>query len=49
MIDITLRNIYDLPYYKFTNWNFGEITFIPNSYSIDFKNNSTSLKLIEKR
>ena len=48
-VDITLRNIYGLPYYKFTNWNFGEITFIPNSYSLDFKNNSTSLKLIEKR
>lgn len=48
-VDITLRNIYGLPYYKFTNWNFGEITFIPNSYSIDFKNNNTSLKLIEKK
>ena len=48
-VDITLRNIYDSPYYKFTNWNFGEITFIPSSYSLDFKNNSTSLKLIEKR
>jgi len=48
-VDITLRNIYGSPYYKFTNWNFGEITFIPSSYSLDFKNNSTSLKLIEKR
>lgn len=49
VVDITLRNIYGEPYYRFTNWNFGEITFIPNSYSLDYKSGNTTLKLIERR